>query len=72
LTRMLRWRSESLTMACAVLVLGGPLLSSKAQVEQTNQGAQRFVEYCAGCHGADARGGDKAPSLDIAFKSRDF
>lgn len=26
-------------------------------------GAQRYMEYCAGCHGADGRGGDKAPSL---------
>jgi cytochrome c oxidase cbb3-type subunit 3 len=60
---MLRWRSESLKMMYAVLVLGGTLLPSKAQVQQANQGAQRFVEYCAGCHGADARGGDKAPPL---------
>ena len=60
---MLRWRSKHLTIACAVLISGGALLPSQAKVEQTNQGAQRFVEYCAGCHGADARGGDKAPSL---------
>src|SRR5208337_3616437 len=26
-------------------------------------GAQRYMEYCAGCHGADGKGGDKAPAL---------
>src|SRR5579863_10042515 len=60
---MLCWMSAPLTIACAVLALGSPLLSSTAQVGQANQGAQRFMEYCAGCHGADARGGDKTPSL---------
>jgi cytochrome c oxidase cbb3-type subunit III len=36
-----------------------------AQTEKTDAalGAQRFMEFCAGCHGADGRGGDKAPSL---------
>jgi len=26
-------------------------------------GARRYMEYCAGCHGTDARGGAKGPSL---------
>lgn len=36
-----------------------------AQARRTDAalGAQRFMEFCAGCHGADGRGGDKAPSL---------
>ncbi len=34
-----------------------------AQEGEAGQGVQRFMEYCAGCHGADAKGGDKAPSL---------
>jgi cytochrome c oxidase cbb3-type subunit 3 len=35
----------------------------QAQGSAAGHGAQRFMEYCAGCHGADGRGGDKAPSL---------
>lgn len=37
-----------------------------AQGSETNQGVQRFMQYCAACHGADAKGGDKAPSLFLA------
>ena len=33
------------------------------QGNQPNRCAQRFVEFCAGCHGPDGSGGDKAPSL---------
>jgi len=57
---MLRWRSAFPTTLCSTLILGACPLPSTAQ---SNQGAQRFVEYCAACHGADARGGDKGPSL---------
>lgn len=39
------------------------LRDGHAQGSEADQGVQRFMEYCAGCHGADARGGDKAPSL---------
>jgi len=42
--------------ACASLV-------GQAQKSDAEQGAQRFMEYCAGCHGSDGKGGDKAPSL---------
>lgn len=34
-----------------------------AQEIKADPGVQRYIEYCAGCHGVDARGGDKAPSL---------
>jgi cytochrome c oxidase cbb3-type subunit III len=39
--------------------------SRGVQAQSTNAGlgAQRFMEYCAGCHGADGMGGDKAPAL---------
>jgi len=36
---------------------------ARAQKTEASTGAQRFMEYCAGCHGADGRGGPKAPSL---------
>src|SRR5579863_336031 len=35
----------------------------QAQSANAGRGAQRFMEYCAGCHGADGMGGDKAPAL---------
>ena len=41
------------------------LQPAQAQRSDANPGAQRFMEYCAGCHGADARGGEKAPSLVV-------
>ena len=44
-----------------IIAYGSALL--KAQRGDAAEGAQRFIEYCAGCHGADGRGGDKAPSL---------
>ncbi len=54
----------------SVLFLAGTMLlpayafvNARAQQSDAGPGAQRFVEYCAGCHGADGRGGDKAPSL---------
>jgi len=30
-------------------------------------GARRFTEYCAGCHGIDGKGGDKAASVAVAL-----
>jgi putative heme-binding domain-containing protein len=47
----------------ALLVVGFVAPPAHAQGGVTGQGIQRFMEYCAGCHGADARGGDKAPTL---------
>lgn len=47
----------------AVFFSGYALLSAGAQRSGAGLGAQRFMEYCAACHGADGRGGDKAPSL---------
>ena len=51
-----------------LLVLGTFLfacasLGGQAQKGDAEQGAQRFMEYCAGCHGSDGKGGDKAPAL---------
>jgi cytochrome c oxidase cbb3-type subunit III len=47
----------------ALFVFGFAVPAANAQQSGSRQGAQRFMEYCAGCHGADARGGDKAPPL---------
>jgi cytochrome c oxidase cbb3-type subunit III len=46
-----------------MLFPGNALLVAQTPKNGTGVGAQRFMEYCAGCHGADGRGGDKAPSL---------
>jgi cytochrome c oxidase cbb3-type subunit 3 len=42
---------------------GSGLAWAQSQRTDAALGAQRFMEFCAGCHGADGRGGDKAPSL---------
>jgi cytochrome c oxidase cbb3-type subunit III len=34
-----------------------------AQPSDARTGARRYMEYCAACHGTDARGGAKGPSL---------
>lgn len=56
-------RSGIIGLLCAATVAVGSLPAAMAQQARPDQGAQRFVEYCAACHGADAKGGDKAPSL---------
>lgn len=57
-----RW-IETLLAFAVMLLFGCVSLDARAQESDAVQGAQRFMEYCAGCHGADARGGDKAPAL---------
>jgi cytochrome c oxidase cbb3-type subunit III len=47
----------------ANVALGSGFVWAQAQRTDSALGAQRFMEFCAGCHGADGRGGDKAPSL---------
>ncbi len=46
-----------------LFLFGYTSLVVEAQRSDAGQGAQRFMEYCAGCHGADGRAGDKAPPL---------
>src|ERR1700722_16550456 len=46
--------------ASALLVLAGMPLMGQMSAEP---GAQPFQANCAGCHGADGRGGDKGPSI---------
>ncbi len=56
-------RTLFLLLFAALLVFGFLARDGHAQGSEAGQGAQRFMEYCAGCHGADAKGGDKAPPL---------
>lgn len=62
-----RW-VETLLMF-GTIFLGCAPLGVLAQSTDTGRGAQRFMEYCAGCHGADGMGGDKAPPLVSASNS---
>jgi len=50
------------TAALVVFAFAAPRANAQAE-SRPLQGAQKFMEYCAGCHGADANGGDKAPAL---------
>jgi cytochrome c oxidase cbb3-type subunit III len=56
-------------LVLGTILFGCASLRLQAQRSDAVQGAQRFMEYCAGCHGADGRGGDKAPPLVSASKT---
>lgn len=56
-------RIGDLLLLGTLLIFGFTVKHAKAQTSDTGPGAQRFMEYCAGCHGADGKGGDKAPPL---------
>lgn len=55
-------RLAEIFFTSAAIFLSG---RANAQAQRNNPalGAQRFMEYCASCHGADGNGGDKGPSL---------
>jgi putative heme-binding domain-containing protein len=56
-------RTAFLLLIATLLVFGFMVRDGHAQGSEADQGAQRFMEYCVACHGADAKGGDKAPPL---------
>ena len=56
------WRVQ-IQLLCAALACAGRPCQGFAQTRIDVIEAQRYVEYCAGCHGADGKGGDKAVSL---------
>ncbi|HXW92686.1 MAG TPA: c-type cytochrome [Terriglobales bacterium] len=65
-------RSLENQLRCAVLVVGGASLALWSQsVGQTRGGSQAthtdgaklFAASCAGCHGLDGRGGERAPNI---------
>jgi len=61
-------RVETL-LVFGTILFGCASLGVQAQSSDAGRGAQRFMEYCAGCHGADGMGGDKAPPLVSASNS---
>ncbi len=56
-------RIETRLVFGTMLLFASAFLDVHAQRSDAAPGAQRFMEYCAACHGADGRGGDKAPPL---------
>jgi len=61
--------AETVVVLGTIFLLGNAYRDIQAQKNDSGPGAQRFMEYCAGCHGADGRGGDKAPPLVSARTS---
>jgi cytochrome c oxidase cbb3-type subunit III len=55
------WLSR--VLAASALLLAGMPLMGQGQAGAVDQGAQQFQANCAGCHGADGKGGDKGPSI---------
>jgi cytochrome c oxidase cbb3-type subunit III len=49
--------------ASALFLLAGMPLMGRGPMSAVDQGAQQFQANCAGCHGADGKGGDKGPSI---------
>lgn len=58
-----RGRVERLLAVCALFVVAGAALRAQMSGASPVAGARRYQEYCAACHGADAKGGEKAASL---------
>ncbi len=52
--KLVRWCA-----LCAVALAAGLPGTAKAQTEE----ARRYMTYCAGCHGADGQGGERAAAL---------
>jgi putative heme-binding domain-containing protein len=56
-----RWIETLLVVG--TILFGCGSIGAQTPRNDLGRGAQRFMEYCAGCHGADGKGGDKAPPL---------
>jgi cytochrome c oxidase cbb3-type subunit III len=48
---------------CTMFVLVSALSQAHGQGDDNMEGSRRFMEYCAGCHGDDGKGGNKVVSL---------
>src|SRR5579872_1650893 len=48
---------------CLTFLYSSLTVHAQSHQNDAGQGAQRFMEYCAACHGADGKGGDKGPAL---------
>ncbi len=48
---------------CTMFVVVSALGKAHGQTKDPTEGSRRFMEYCAGCHGDDGKGGSKVISL---------
>jgi cytochrome c oxidase cbb3-type subunit 3 len=55
--------SRVLAASALYLLAATPLVGQAVAQSAVGQGAQPFQANCAGCHGADGKGGDKGPSI---------
>jgi putative heme-binding domain-containing protein len=60
---MLFRRLELKLACCATFILLGLSCAAQTPAGSRVEGARRYTQFCAACHGADGRGGDKAASL---------
>jgi cytochrome c oxidase cbb3-type subunit III len=60
---MLCRRLEPKLAFCATFILLGASPAAQAPSNSGVLGASRYTQFCAACHGADGRGGDKAAPL---------
>jgi putative heme-binding domain-containing protein len=56
-------RRTNLLASFALFLFAAMPMLSQGQRNGPDAGAQQFARNCAGCHGADGRGGDKAPAI---------
>jgi cytochrome c oxidase cbb3-type subunit 3 len=56
-------RINCLGFSTLLLFATMPMLGQEQSNNGGGAGAQQFSRNCAGCHGADGRGGDKAPAI---------
>jgi putative heme-binding domain-containing protein len=54
-------RIGAFLVVCVIMILA--CTYAQAQNQSPLLGARRFLQFCAGCHGTDGKGGDKAASL---------
>jgi len=60
---MPRTRRKIALAICGILVISITSAVVHSQSNSTVVGARRYVQFCAGCHGADGKGADKASAL---------
>jgi len=60
---MTQSRFTRLMASTALMLFAAAQMSAQGQRNGANRGAQQFVANCAGCHGSDGKGSDKAPSI---------
>ena len=70
---MFNWRLFCLILVFIIFVVGCAVEPQKTVPDEYKLGQKIFHRVCAGCHGSDAIGGNKAPTfLQAKFHSSNF